>query len=141
MSEVNDWNTKIVEEFRANHGRVGGPFEGVDSMVLLTTTGARSGRTRVNPLVALCDGGRLYVVASKAGAPKHPDWFHNLVANPEVVVEYGDDRYDAVAKVIAGGAERDRLYAAQVARMPGFAEYEKKAGDRVIPIVELQRKH
>ena len=140
MTEANDWNTKIIEEFRANHGVVGGPFEGVDSMVLLTTKGARSGQTRVNPLVALPDGGRLYVVASKGGAPTNPDWYYNLVAHPEVVVEYGDEKYDAVAEVITGGPERDRLYAAQVARMPGFAEYEKTAGNRVIPIVELVRK-
>jgi deazaflavin-dependent oxidoreductase (nitroreductase family) len=139
MSEVNDWNTKIVDEFRANHGRVGGPFEGVDSMVLLTTKGARSGETRVNPLVALLDGGRLYVVASKGGAPRNPDWYYNLVAHPEVGVEYGDEKYDAVAVVVDERPERDRLYAAQVARMPGFAEYEQKAGDRVIPIVELRR--
>jgi deazaflavin-dependent oxidoreductase (nitroreductase family) len=139
MSEVNDWNTKIVDEFRANHGRVGGPFEGVDTMVLLTTKGARSGQTRVNPLVALPDRGRLYVVASKAGAPTNPDWYYNLVAHPEVGVEYGDEKYDAVAVVVDERPERDRLYAAQVARMPGFAEYEKKAGDRLIPIVELRR--
>src|SRR5579863_6093208 len=103
MAEVNDWNAKIIEEFRANHGRVGGPFEGVDSMVLLTTKGARSGKTRVNPLVALPDGGRLYVAASKAGAPSHPDWYRNLLANPDVGVEYGDQTYEAVAVPITGG--------------------------------------
>lgn len=140
MPEVRDFNAKIIEEFRRGHGRVGGPFEGVDSMVLLTTTGARSGRTRVNPLVALPDGGRLYVVASKAGATTNPDWYHNLLANREVGVEYGDEAYQAVAEVVTPGPERDRLYAAQVARMPGFAEYEKAAGDRVIPVVELVRK-
>ena len=140
MSEVNDWNTKIIEEFRANHGVVGGPFEGADSMVLLTTTGAKSGRVYVNPLMGLPDGGRLYVVASKGGAPTNPDWFHNLVAHPDVVVEYGDEKFDAVAVVVTPGPERDRLYAAQVARAPGFAEYEERAGDRVIPVVELRRK-
>lgn len=140
MSEVTDWNTKIIEEFRANHGRVGGPFEGADSMVLLTTKGARSGQTRVNPLMGLPDGGRLYVVASKGGATTNPDWFRNLVANPEVQVEYGDDKFDAVAVVVPPGPERDRLYAAQVARAPGFAEYVALAGDRVIPVVELVRK-
>lgn len=139
MSEVSDWNKPIVEEFRANHGMVSGPFEGVDSMVLLTTTGARSGRTHVNPLMGLPDGGRLYVVASKGGAPTNPDWYHNVVAHPDVVVEYGDDKYDAVAVVVPPGPERDRLYAAQVARAPGFGEYEKRTG-RVIPVVELVRK-
>jgi deazaflavin-dependent oxidoreductase (nitroreductase family) len=138
MSEMSDFNQGIIDEFRANHGKVGGPFDGVDTMVLLTTKGARSGQTRVNPLVALADGDRLYVVASKAGAPTNPDWFHNLVAHPEVAVEYGDEKYDATAEVVTG-PERDRLYAAQVARQPGFAEYQEKAGERVIPIVELRR--
>jgi deazaflavin-dependent oxidoreductase (nitroreductase family) len=138
MTEMNDFNQGIIDEFRANSGRVGGPFDGVDTMVLLTTTGARSGQTRVNPLVALADGGRLYVVASKGGAPTNPDWYANLVAHPDVVVEYGDEKYDATAVVITG-PERDRLYAAQVAQQPGFAEYQEKAGDRVIPIVELRR--
>jgi deazaflavin-dependent oxidoreductase (nitroreductase family) len=139
MSRVNDFNAGIIEEFRANHGMVGGPFEGVDSMVLLTTTGARSGQTRVHPLVALRQGDDLYVVASKGGSPNNPAWYHNLVANPDVQVEYGDEKFDAVAVVVTG-SERDRLYAEQVARMPGFADYEKSAGDRVIPIVELRRK-
>jgi deazaflavin-dependent oxidoreductase (nitroreductase family) len=138
MSEMHDFNQRIIEEFRANGGKVGGPFEGVDSMVLLTTTGARSGQTRVNPLVALPEGDRIYVVASKGGAPTNPDWYWNLVAHPEVTVEYGDEKYDATAVVVTG-PERDRLYAAQVARQPGFAEYQEKAGDRVIPIVELRR--
>jgi deazaflavin-dependent oxidoreductase (nitroreductase family) len=138
MTEMHDFNQGIIDEFRANGGRVGGPFDGVDSMVLLTTTGARSGQTRVNPLVALPDGDRLYVVASKGGASINPDWYWNLVAHPEVVVEYGDEKYDATAVVIEG-AERDRLYAAQVARQPGFAAYQEDAGERVIPIVELRR--
>ncbi len=138
MTEMHDFNQGIIDEFRANGGRVGGPFDGVDSMVLLTTKGARSGQTRVNPLVALPDGDRLYVVASKGGASTNPDWYRNLVAHPEVTVEYGDEKYGATAVVITG-AERDRLYAAQVARQPGFAQYEQDAGDRVIPIVELRR--
>ncbi|HEY1651375.1 MAG TPA: nitroreductase family deazaflavin-dependent oxidoreductase [Acidimicrobiales bacterium] len=138
MSEMNDFNKGVIEEFRANQGKVGGQFDGAP-VVLLTTTGAKSGTQRINPLVALPEGETLYVFASKGGAPTNPDWFHNLVAHPNVVVEYGDDRFDATANVLTG-AERDRLFAAQVARMPGFGDYEKSAGDRVIPVVELRRK-
>jgi deazaflavin-dependent oxidoreductase (nitroreductase family) len=138
MSEMSDFNRAVIEEFRANDGKVGGGFAGAP-MVLLTTTGAKSGEKRVNPLVGLVDGGTLYVVASKAGAPTSPDWYHNLLANPEVEVEFGGDRFEATAVPIVSGAERDRLYAAQVAAQPGFADYEK-ATTRVIPIVELRRR-
>jgi deazaflavin-dependent oxidoreductase (nitroreductase family) len=131
-----DFNAGVIKEFRENKGKVGA--FGDAPVVLLHTTGARSGQERVNPLVALLDGGRTYVVASKAGAPTNPDWYHNLVANPEVEVELGQDRFHAVATPITG-AERDRLFAAQVAEQPGFADYEKKAGGRVIPVVELRR--
>jgi deazaflavin-dependent oxidoreductase (nitroreductase family) len=134
---MSDFNRAVIEEFRANHGQVGGGFTGA-SMVLLTTTGAKSGQKRVNPLVALVDGDNLYVVASKAGAPTSPDWYHNLLAHPEVEVELGDDRFPATAVPIVSGPERDRLYAAQVAVQPGFADYEK-ATTRVIPVVELRR--
>jgi deazaflavin-dependent oxidoreductase (nitroreductase family) len=138
MSEMTDFNRAVIEEFRANHGQVGGGFAGA-LMVLLTTTGAKSGEKRVNPLVGLVDGGTLYVVASKAGAPTSPDWYHNLLAHPEVEVEVGDERFEATAVPIVSGPERDRLYAAQVAVQPGFADYEK-ATTRVIPIVELRRR-
>ncbi len=134
---MSDFNRSVIEEFRANHGKVGGGFAGAP-MVLLTTTGAKSGQKRVNPLVGLLDGDTLYVVASKAGAPTSPDWYHNLLANPSVEVEFGDERFDATAVPITSGPERDRLYAAQVAAMPGFADYER-ATTRVIPIVELRR--
>jgi deazaflavin-dependent oxidoreductase (nitroreductase family) len=137
MSDMSDFNQGIIEEFRANHGVVGGGFVGA-SVVLLTTTGAKSGLKRVNPLVALVEGDTLYVIASKGGAPTSPDWYHNLVANPEVEVEFGDDRFTATAVPITSGPERDRLYAAQVSVQPGFADYEK-ATTRVIPVVELQR--
>ncbi len=135
---MTDFNRTVIDEFRANHGVVGGGFAGA-TMVLLTTTGAKSGNTRVNPLVALLDDGTLYVVASKGGAPTNPDWYHNLLANPEVEVEFGDERFKATAVPIVSGPERDRLYAAQVAVQPGFADYEK-ATTRVIPIVELRRR-
>jgi deazaflavin-dependent oxidoreductase (nitroreductase family) len=131
-----DFNAGVIKEFRENKGKVAA--FGDAPVVLLHTTGAKSGRERVNPLVALLDGGGVYVVASKGGAPANPDWFRNLVANPKVEVELGEDRFPAVATPITG-PERDRLFAAQVAAQPGFADYEKKAGDRVIPVVELRR--
>jgi deazaflavin-dependent oxidoreductase (nitroreductase family) len=133
----NDFNAEIIEEFRANHGKVGHGFENTP-MVLLTTTGAKSRRKRTNPLAALVDGDRLYVFASKAGAPTNPDWYHNLVAHPSVDVEYRDERFEAEA-VVAEGPERDRIFATQAAAAPVFAEYAQKAG-RVIPVVELRRK-
>jgi deazaflavin-dependent oxidoreductase (nitroreductase family) len=137
MSEMDDFNRGIIEEFRANHGKVGGQFDGAP-MVLLTTTGAKSGQKRVNPLAALPEDGTLYVFASKGGAPTDPDWYRNLVAHPDVEVEYGDERFDAVAHVVTG-AERDRIFARQKELMPGFADYEKGTS-RVIPVVELRRK-
>jgi deazaflavin-dependent oxidoreductase (nitroreductase family) len=136
MSGMSDFNRHVIEEFRANHGKLGGGFEGAP-MVLLTTTGARTGQKRTNPLVPLVEGDRLYVFASKAGAPTSPDWYHNVVAHPEVEVEYGDERFDAVAVVVTG-PERDRLYAAQVSVQPGFGDYETRT-ERVIPVVELRR--
>jgi len=133
---VNDWNAKIIDEFRANEGRVGGPFEGAP-VLLLTTTGAKTGRRRVNPMMYLPEDDRVYVFASKAGAPTNPDWYHNLVANPKVGVELGTENYEATARVVTG-AERDRLYGIQAERYPGFAEYQTKTS-RVIPVVEIVR--
>lgn len=134
MPEVNDFNKKIIDEFRSNGGRVGGPFEGAP-MLLLHTTGARSGEERVNPMVYLDLDGRRFVFASKAGAPSHPAWYHNLVTNPDVSVEVGSETYSATARPL-DGEERDRIYAEQSQRMPNFAEYQEKT-DRVIPVVEL----
>ena len=131
---LNDWNQKIIAEFRANEGRVGGPFEGA-TVLLLHTTGARSGTERVNPLVYLADAGKVYVFASKGGADTNPDWFHNLVAHPAVTVELGAATTSATA-VVVEGAERDRVFAVQKERHPGFAEYEAKT-TRVIPVIEL----
>jgi deazaflavin-dependent oxidoreductase (nitroreductase family) len=137
MSEMTDFNQAIIEEFRANHGVVGGGFAGAP-VVLLTTTGAKSGQTRINPLVALPrPDGTLYVFASAGGAPKHPDWYHNLVAHPEVGVEFGDDSFRATAASVTGD-ERDRIYAEQTKAFEGFADYEKKT-TRVIPVVKLER--
>src|SRR3972149_6743298 len=136
MTTVNDWNDQIITEFRANEGRVGGPFQGAP-MLLLHHTGAKSGRTRVNPLMYLADGDRLLIFASKGGAPTNPDWFHNLRANPAATVEVGTAEF-AVEAMEVTGEERDRLYARQAGLYPPFGEYQAKAG-RTIPVVALKR--
>jgi deazaflavin-dependent oxidoreductase (nitroreductase family) len=129
-----DWNSKIISEFRANGGKVGGMFEG-GRLLLLHTKGARTGAERVNPVAYLVDGDALVVFASKAGAPTNPDWFHNLRAHPRVSVEVGTEKREVVARV-AEGEERHRLWEAQKRDNPGFAEYEAKT-DRQIPVVVL----
>jgi deazaflavin-dependent oxidoreductase (nitroreductase family) len=136
MAEVNDWNTKIIDEFRDNEGRVGGPFEGAP-MLLLHHRGAKSGTERVNPLVYLPDDGRYVVFASKGGAPTNPDWYYNVIANPEATIEVGTDTV-AVKASEATGDERERLWSAIKTERPGFAEYEQKTTRR-IPVVVLQR--
>jgi deazaflavin-dependent oxidoreductase (nitroreductase family) len=133
---MTDYNAGIIEEFRANAGKVGGHWEGRD-LLLLTTTGRKSGKQHTTPMVFTRDGDRLLVYASKAGAPSHPDWYLNLVADPHVVVEAGPERYDAIATPLER-AERDRAFAAQAARVPAFAEYQEKT-ERVIPVVALTR--
>ncbi|MFF9852347.1 nitroreductase/quinone reductase family protein [Streptomyces litmocidini] len=138
---MSDFNEQVIEEFRANGGRVDGMFEGA-SLLLLTTTGARSGRPHTNPAVYVRDGARLLVFASNAGGPKHPAWFHNLRADAHVTVELGTpgrtvELFAAMA-VVTEGEERDRLYAEQSARDPAFAAYQAGT-DRVIPVVALHR--
>lgn len=133
---TNDFNQQIIEEFRAHDGVVGGPFEG-SSLLLLTTTGAKTGRSHTTPVVCSTDGDRVFVIASKAGADTHPAWFHNLVANPTVTVELGTEQFDATA-VVAEEADRARLYAEVVKVMPGFGEYQEKTS-RTIPVVFLDR--
>ena len=133
---TNVWNKTIIEEFRANQGVLGGNFEGAP-VLLLHTTGAKSGVERVNPMMYLDDDGRVYVFASKAGADTHPDWYHNLRAHPQVTVEVGNERYDAIAHDVEGD-ERTRVYAEQARRFSGFADYQAKTS-RVIPVVELVR--
>lgn len=137
MADRNDWNRQIIEEFHANAGKVGGPFKGA-SLLLLTTTGAKSGQRRTTPLVYLPDGKRMIIFASKAGAPTNPDWYHNLIAHPEVSVEVGTETFEATATVITG-EERDQLYAIQAERSPNFGEYQAKT-DRKIPVIALERK-
>ena len=134
--DMMDFNKQVITEFRANAGKVGGNFAGA-SMLLLTAKGAKSGEERTTPLVCSQDGDRLVIIASKAGAPEHPAWYHNLRANPEATVEFGTETFLAKARV-AEGAERDRLYAAQAAIMPTFNEYQQKT-TRVIPVVVLER--
>ena len=123
MSDMNNWNQSIIDEFRANDGKVGGRFEG-RTLLILHTTGAKSGRERVNPVAYIQDGDRLVIVASKAGAPTHPDWYHNLVANPTVTVEVGTKTYQAQASVVPE-PERTRLFNKMIASSPGFAEYHR----------------
>jgi deazaflavin-dependent oxidoreductase (nitroreductase family) len=132
---MSDYNTEIIEEFRANAGKVGGSWEG-RNLLLLTTTGRKSGKQHTTPMVYTRDGDRLLVYASKAGAPTHPDWYLNLVADPHVAVEVGNERYDATA-VPLEGEERDRQFAAQAKRVPTFREYQDKT-ERVIPVVALR---
>jgi deazaflavin-dependent oxidoreductase (nitroreductase family) len=133
---TNAWNLNVIEEFRANAGMIGGNFEGAP-MLLLHTTGAKSGQERINPIMYLEEDGRIYVFASKAGAVSHPDWYYNLTAHPEVSVEVGTETFKANAASV-DKAERDRIYAKQVELFPGFGEYEKKT-TRLIPVVELAR--
>lgn len=133
---MSDFNDKVIAEFRANHGRVGGNFEGAP-LLLLHSRGAKSGQERVSPMMYLADGDRFVVFASKAGADDNPDWYHNLKAHPEARIEVGDDVH-AVRAVEVTGVERDRLYAQQAERYPGFKDYEAKTS-RVIPVVALVR--
>jgi deazaflavin-dependent oxidoreductase (nitroreductase family) len=142
MTGPGDRNAHIIEEFRANEGRVGGQFEGAP-MVLVHHRGRRTGRELVNPMMYLRDDedpDTVYVFASKGGAPTDPDWYHNLVAAGEAEVEVGTERYPVTVTDLTG-ADRDRVYAEQARRYPGFADYEKKtAGVRTIPVVALRRR-
>ena len=136
MAEREDWNRPIIEEFRANDGKVGGPFEG-RPILLLTHTGARTGTRRTNPLAYMADGDRFVVFASKGGAPTNPDWYHNLIANPDATIEVGTETIPVRARV-STGEEHDRLWSRQVVLMPAFGEYELKTS-RTIPVVVLER--
>lgn len=137
MSEPQDYNQTVISEFRANAGRVGGRLADVD-LLLLTHTGARTGRTLTTPLGHLVDGDDLVVVAANRGSAHHPAWYHNLVAHPEVTVEVGADRFDAVAEV-ATGPERARLWSVLIAARPFFLDFQANARPRQIPIIVLRR--
>lgn len=134
--DVNDWNRTVIDEFRANGGKVGGQFEGAP-IILVHHFGAKSGVERVSPMVYFPDGDRLLVVASAAGSPKNPDWYHNLKAHPQVPVEVGAETFPVAVEELAS-AERAEKWAAITAVMPGFAEYQTKT-DRVIPVLALTR--
>jgi deazaflavin-dependent oxidoreductase (nitroreductase family) len=137
MTDRQDWNRSTIEEFRANGGKVGGMWEG-KPLLLLTTTGAKSGQRRTNPMMYLRDGDRLLVFASKGGAPTNPDWFNNLLAHPHVTVEVGPEAYEATATILSG-EERDRLYARQAQLFPQFADYQART-TRKIPVIALERR-
>lgn len=134
---MSDFNKQVIEEFRANGGKVGGYFEGA-TLLLLHTIGAKSGKERVSPVMTFEDGGKHVIIASKAGADTHPDWYYNLTANPEVSVELGTETFDAVATV-TDEPQRTELYEKVEAISSGFTEYKNKT-DRVIPVVTLTRK-
>jgi deazaflavin-dependent oxidoreductase (nitroreductase family) len=132
-----DWNTQVIAEFRKNHGKVGGNFEGAP-ILLIHSKGARSGTLRVNPVMYLKDGKRFLVFASKGGADTSPDWYHNLKAHPDAQVEVGDETMDVRAEEIKG-LERDSLYAKQASLYPQFGEYQRKT-KRIIPIIAFNPK-
>lgn len=134
MADGNDFNERVIAEFRANRGKVGGNFEGAP-LLLLHSVGARSGETRVNPMMYLQDGDRFLVFASKAGADTNPDWYHNLLARPDARIEVGDDTFEVRAEELTG-AEREEKYAEQAALYPGFADYQEQTS-RVIPVFAL----
>ena len=135
MSKPNDWNAGVIEEFRRNHGKVGGNFEGAP-LLLIHHIGAKTRSARVNPVMYLKDGGRYLVFASKGGADTNPDWYHNLMAHPDVEIEVGEETISVRAREVEG-EERDRVYAKQAALYPQFAEYQRKT-KRKIPVVELK---
>lgn len=136
VSNQVNWNDAIIKEFRANSGKVGGNFAG-KTLLLLHTVGAKSGQERINPVAYVKDGDRYVIIASKGGAPTHPDWYFNILAQPLVTVEVGDDTFQARAAV-ASEPERTRLYDKMIEMMPGFAEYRQKT-TRVIPVITLSR--
>lgn len=136
MSDFNNRNQAIIDEFRANSGKVGGYFAG-RTLLILHTVGAKSGKEHINPVVYIKDGDRLVIIASKGGAPTNPDWYHNILAHPLVTVEVGTEQFQAQA-AIAPEPERTRLFNKMVEVMPGFAEYQHKT-TRVIPVITLTR--
>jgi deazaflavin-dependent oxidoreductase (nitroreductase family) len=142
MTEAGDWNTKVIEEFRANEGRVGGPFEGAP-LALVHHRGRRTGKEHVAPMMYLADDvdpDVIYVFASKAGAPTHPDWYYNLTSARDAEVEVGTETYPVSVSELSGD-DRDRIFAEQARRYPGFAEYaQKTAGIRTIPVLALRRR-
>jgi deazaflavin-dependent oxidoreductase (nitroreductase family) len=136
MNNTTNWNQSIIDEFRANSGKVGGPFAG-KTLLILHTVGAKSGQERINPTAYVAVGDRLVIIASKGGAPTNPDWYYNILANPLVTVEIGTEQFQAQA-VVVKEPERTRLFNQMVEMMPGFADYQQKT-KRVIPVITLTR--
>jgi deazaflavin-dependent oxidoreductase (nitroreductase family) len=134
--DIREMNKAVIDEFRTNGGKVGGNFSSVP-LLLLTTVGAKTGQTRVNPLAYLKDGDRYVIIASYAGAPHNPPWFHNLLADPNVRVEVGAEKFSATAEVV-GEPKRTTLYRQMASKVPTFADYERKTS-RKIPVVALRR--
>ena len=137
IHDLNDWDRRMIEEYRANGGNVGGQFSGVP-LLLLTTTGAKSGEPRTRPLAYLSEGGRIYVFAGNRGAPTNPSWYHNLVAHPDVTVELGTETFEARA-IVVDRTEADRLGRIQAQKLPGIADVMAKI-TREVPVVLLERK-
>jgi deazaflavin-dependent oxidoreductase (nitroreductase family) len=137
MTDMQDYNQRMIEDFRATRSKNGVPLDG-RSMLLLTTTGAKSGQHRTTPMMYIPDGDRVLVIASNAGAPTHPDWYRNLVAHPEVTVEVGSETFDGTA-VVAEGSERQRLWTRIVELYPFFADHQAKI-TRQIPVIVLERR-
>ena len=137
MTDQNTYNRQLIEEFRANRGKSGGPMEG-RPLLLLTTTGAKSSQLRTTPMMYIPDGDRLLVIASNAGAPVHPDWYRNLVAYPEVTVEVGNEIFEAIT-IVTEGPERQRLWTRVVELYPFFADHQAKV-TRQIPVIVLERR-
>jgi deazaflavin-dependent oxidoreductase (nitroreductase family) len=137
INDFNEWDRRIIEDFRAKGGNIGGQYTGVP-LLLLTTTGAKSGEPRTRPLVYLSEGGRIYVFAGNRGAPTNPSWYHNLVAHPDVTVEIGTETFEARA-IVVDSAEGDRLGRIQLQKIPGLAELQAKI-TRQVPVVLLERK-
>lgn len=137
MIDQKEYNRRLIEEFRANRGRTDGPIAG-RPLLLLTTTGVKSGQRRTTPLMYILDGDRLLVIASNVGAPTHPDWYHNLVANPHVTVEVGAEVFEATA-IVTKGSEREQLWAKVAALYPFFTEHQAKT-TRQIPVIALERR-
>ena len=135
MIDQNDYNRQLIEEFRANRSKFAGP--GSRPLLLLTTTGAKSGQHYTTPMMYIPNGDRLLVIASNIGAPKHPDWYHNLVAHPEVTVEVGTETYEATA-IVTQGTEREQLWTWIIEKYPFFADHQTKT-TRQIPVIALSR--
>ncbi len=134
---MSDWNTGVIAEFRKNHGKVGGQFEGAP-ILLINHTGARTDKARTNPVMYLKDGHRYLVFASKGGAPTNPDWYHNLKAHPDVKIEVGTETIEVRAEEVTG-AERDKIYKRQASLYPQFAQYQEKT-KRIIPVIAFTPK-